>query len=178
MSARLDESPSAGGVPTPGRKSELLGHWIDESDHEIHRRHHKRHVPGKTRLFTPLSEWIQHGFSHTRMAYEAKMDGKGNGEAEESEGKPSRTSSCLSGRFPKGAWRWRQSCASRIKMILHESSGLSKVRLQAVSGMPPRIPHVLAQAGAILYIRRMGVPFSAGSRVISAISAGPAGSRI
>ena len=63
-------------------------------------------------------------------------------------------------------------------MILHESSGLSKVRLQAVFGMPPRIPHVLAQAGAILYIRRMGVPFSAGSRVISAISAGPAGSRI
>ena len=87
-------------------KSELLGHWIDESDHEIHRRHHKRHVPGKTRLFTPLSEWIQHGFSHTRMAYEANMDEKGNGEAEESEGKPSRTSSCLSGRFPKGAWRW------------------------------------------------------------------------
>ena len=63
-------------------------------------------------------------------------------------------------------------------MILHESSGLSKVRLQAVFGMPPRIPRVLAQAGAILYIRRMGVPFSAGSRVISAISAGPAGSRI
>ena len=39
-------------------------------------------------------------------------------------------------------------------MILHESSGLSKVRLQAVFGMPPRIQHVLAQAGAILYIRR------------------------